>query len=75
MTWRIEVKPTSHALEAWTWTAERSDNDTILMFDNVLSTKEDALADAKAAVGAWEDRQAIINSNSVVIQAYSPGAP
>lgn len=70
MTWRIEVKPTSHLLTQYTWTAQGSDGESYLFSESPLSTSEQALTQAQQDILTYEQRRKIVRDNTVTIEAY-----
>lgn len=72
MTWRIVVKPSSYTLSSYAWTAQRSDNEAFLMGERTLPTREAALEEAKEEVTVWEEHRALVESNTLVEEAFDP---
>jgi len=72
MTWRIDVKPTSHLLASYTWTAQSSDGESYLISEQPLTTSQDAMEQAQMEVAVYEHRRKIVQDNTTVIEAYEP---
>ena len=71
MTWKITVKPTSDALDAWTWTAEAADGEGVLFGEVPYSSHETALNIARERVSVEELRRTTI-ADATTVEEYTP---
>lgn len=71
MKWSITMTPVSAALNAWTWTAVRADQENVLMGDQAYATKEAARTSAHAAIQEYED-SAMVVRDATVTEEFTP---
>lgn len=73
MKWRIEVKPTSYALIAYTWTAQREDYNIFLSSEGqTFPTAEAAMQNAKGEVTIWTERAELVEENTLLEPEFDP---
>lgn len=73
MNWTITVKPSNSALDEWSWTAVRDDQENTLRGTG-YRTGEDAHEVAKLAIQEFEDTQGVIKA-ATKVHTFSPTLP
>jgi len=71
--WTITVRPTTAALNNWTWTAVREDQENVLSGGG-HATSASAVAEAQQMAQQFEDGQGVIDSNTFS-QVFEPVLP
>lgn len=71
MKWNITMTPVSPALNAWTWTAVRADQENVLMGDASYATQEAARTSARAAIQEYEDNVMVVR-DATVTEEFTP---
>lgn len=76
MKWNITVRPYSSALDLWSWTAVREDQENQRSGAG-YDTKEQAQTAAQAEVQEFEDNQGVINAatTTYVFEPVIPAPP
>lgn len=73
MNWTITVRPTTAALNNWSWTAVRDDQENVISGSG-HATSAAAIAAAQQEAQEFEDGQGVIDSNTFS-QAFEPVLP
>ena len=73
MKWTITIKPLTVALNAWTWTAVREDQENVLVGDQAYATSEAATATAQADIQNFEDNVMVLRNATLTMEFIPEG--